>query len=123
MIHIQSMQDLEKARQAALASQRAQDKKYRFQVQVGLASCSIAAGAQDTLEALKQHVAADNLEEVLVTKTGCIGLCALEPIVQVKERGKPPITYGKVTPEIARRIVKEHIEAGMVVQHYTIETV
>ncbi|MFZ5821669.1 MAG: (2Fe-2S) ferredoxin domain-containing protein [Chloroflexota bacterium] len=123
MTLIHSMQDLERAREEALARQRAQGQQHRFHLRVGLGSCSIAAGAQDTLDALTHMVAAEELEQVLVTKTGCIGQCALEPIVQVQERDKPPITYGKVTPDIARRILKEHIGSGMVVQQYTIETV
>ncbi len=123
MTLIRSTQDLERAREEALTRQHMLLQKYRFHLRVGLGSCSIAAGAQDTLEAIKQIIAADHLDNVLVTTTGCIGSCALEPIVQVEERDRTPITYGKVTPEIARRILKEHIQEGMVVQQYTIETV
>jgi len=121
MTLIQSKEDLERAREDAQARIRARLEKVRFHIRVGMASCSLAVGAQATLDAINDTIAANHLEQVLVTKTGCIGLCALEPIVQVEERGMTSITYGKVTPDIARRIIKEHIEAGMVVQPYTIE--
>ena len=57
------------------------------------------------------------------SKIGCLGLCALEPVVQVQTGEQPPVTYGKVTPEVARRILKEHIGKGLIVQEYVIENV
>lgn len=123
MTLIHSIEDLERAREEALARQQAREQKYRFHLRVGLGSCSIAAGAQETWDAIHQLLTAHGREDVLVTQTGCIGSCALEPIVQVQERDLPPITYGKVTPAVAKRIVEEHLELGMIVQQHVIETI
>ncbi|NMD31295.1 MAG: (2Fe-2S) ferredoxin domain-containing protein, partial [Chloroflexi bacterium] len=54
------------------------------------------------------------------TQTGCIGLCEREPIVQVQVGEQPKVTYGKVTPEIARRIVKEHVVEGKIIEDHVI---
>lgn len=126
MTLIRSMEDLAQARADALKRQRADGKLKPFHIRVGLASCSIAAGAADTLEAINQWIASNSLpdgnsSQIRVSITGCIGLCALEPIVQVEIHGQPPVTYGKVTPPVAQRILREHIGKGLIVQEYVVE--
>jgi NADP-reducing hydrogenase subunit HndB len=121
MSRIQSMEDLETARQQAHQRQQALSEQYRFDIRVSTASCGVAAGALDTLAAFKRLAETLNLTDVRITETGCGGLCALEPLVQVQESGRPPITYGRVTPQVARRILTQHIEKGLIVPEYVIE--
>ena len=88
---------------------------------VGMATCGIAAGARPVLTALAESVDKENLtDRVTVTQTGCIGLCQLEPIVEIFEQGKEKTTYVKMSPEKAQRVVEEHIKGGNVVTEYTI---
>ena len=90
-------------------------------VVVGMATCGIAAGARPVLNALVEGVNKEGLtEKVTVSQTGCIGICQLEPIVEVFEPGKEKITYVKMTPEKAARIIEEHLKNGNVVNEYTI---
>ena len=88
---------------------------------VGMATCGIAAGARPVLNTLMEDVASRNLSNVKVVQTGCIGMCRLEPIVEVFVPGKEKVTYVKVTPEIAKKIVAEHIVNGNVVADYVIK--
>ncbi len=120
MTLIQSMEDLAQARQEA-AEQRAANQP-AYHIRVSMASCGIAAGAGDTLQAIHRLIASQNLSGIRVTQIGCLGLCALEPIIQVQAAGHPQVTYGKVTPEVARRILRDHIGNGIVVQEYVVET-
>ena len=60
---------------------------------------------------------------VRLKQTGCIGLCSLEPIVQVIEKDRPPVTYGKVTPLVARQIFQEHIQKGLVLQEHVVDKI
>ena len=91
---------------------------------VGMATCGIAAGARPVLGALVEEVKNLDLnEKVTVTQTGCIGLCRYEPIVEVYEADKEKVTYVRMTAEKARRIAKEHLRDGKVVQEYTIGAV
>mgnify|MGYP000905672002 FL=1 len=83
---------------------------------VGMATCGIAAGARDAMKAILETIETDAISGVIVTQTGCIGLCEKEPIVQVVIGEQPKVTYGKVTPEVARRIMKEHVTGGKVVE-------
>ena len=90
-------------------------------VVVGMATCGIAAGARPVLNALVEGVNKEGLtEKVTVSQTGCIGICQLEPMVEVFEPGKEKITYVKMTPEKAARVIEEHLKNGNVVNEYTI---
>ena len=90
-------------------------------VVVGMATCGIAAGARPVLNALAEAVDKQQLSDhVTVTQTGCIGICQFEPVVEVFEQGKEKVTYVKMSPEKARKIVEEHIKGCKVVTEYTI---
>ena len=90
-------------------------------VVVGMATCGIAAGARPVLNAFVEGVNNEGLlDHVTVTQTGCIGICQYEPVVEVFEAGKDKVTYVKMTPEKAQRVVEEHLKGGNVVGEYTI---
>lgn len=92
-----------------------------IRVVVGMATCGIAAGARPVLNALVEGVNKEGLmDKVTVSQTGCIGICQLEPIVEVFESGKEKVTYVKMTPEKAARVIDEHLKNGSVVNEYTI---
>ena len=88
-------------------------------VQVGMATCGIAAGARPVLNAFVEEVAKRGLKDVMVTQTGCIGICQYEPVVEIVEDGRKT-TYVKMTPEKAVRVVNDHLVNGNVVTEYTI---
>ena len=90
-------------------------------VVVGMATCGIAAGARPVLNAFVEEVSKAGLGgSVIVSQTGCIGLCQYEPIVEVFEAGKERVTYVKMTPDKVARIVEEHLKGDKVVAEYTI---
>ena len=89
-------------------------------VVVGMATCGIAAGARPVMAAFVEELAKRNLTNVTVAQTGCIGVCRLEPIVEIIAPGAEKVTYVKMTPEKARRVVAEHIVNGEIVSEYTI---
>ena len=89
-------------------------------VVVGMATCGIAAGARPVLNALVEEVNKRGLKNVQVTQTGCIGVCRLEPIVEVYVPGQEKVTYVKMTPEKVPQIVAQHLVNKQVVTEYTI---
>ena len=90
-------------------------------VVVGMATCGIAAGARPVLSAFVEGVANKGLtSKVTVTQTGCIGICQYEPVVEIYEDGKEKVTYVKLDADKAKKIVKEHLVGGNVVNEYTI---
>ena len=89
-------------------------------VVVGMATCGIAAGARPVLAAFVEEVNRRSLSNVTVTQTGCIGVCRLEPVVEVYEPGKEKVTYVKMTADKAQRIVAEHLVNGNIIGEFTI---
>lgn len=92
-----------------------------IRIVVGMATCGIAAGARPVLNAFVEEVAKQGAsEKATVTQTGCIGVCRLEPVVEIFEAGKEKVTYVKMTAEKAARVVTEHILGGKIVEEFTI---
>ena len=87
---------------------------------VGMATCGIAAGARPVLTTISDEVNKRELHDVLVTQTGCIGICQFEPIVEVIDENGTKTTYVKMTPEKALRVVNDHIVNGRPVEEYTV---
>ena len=78
---------------------------------VGMGTCGIAAGARDVMDTILEEVENRNLQ-VNVIQTGCIGMCEQEPLVDVQRPGEDRITYVKVTPSDASRIIVDHVMRG-----------
>ena len=93
---------------------------HQIRVVVGMATCGIAAGARPVLAAFTEEVSKRNLQNVTIAQTGCIGICQYEPVVEVYEPGKEKVTYVKMTPEMAVKVVNDHLVNGNVVTEYTI---
>ena len=102
---------------------RKEDSADNIRVVVGMATCGIAAGARPVLAAFTEEVAKRGLQNVMVTQTGCIGICQYEPVVEVFEPDGSKTTYVKMTPEKVARIVTEHLVNGKAVEEYTIGSV
>ena len=88
---------------------------------VGMATCGIAAGARPVLNAFVEGITEAGLgDDVIVTQTGCIGICQYEPVVEVYSKGAEKVTYVKMTAERAKEVIEKHIKGGKVVTEYTI---
>ena len=114
---VKSLDDLKRIKAESLEKRQIKASGGQAQVTVAMGTCGIAAGARDTMKAILETIEADQLPGIVVTQTGCIGRCEYEPIVQVTLGDQPKVTYGKVTPERAQQIVKEHVVGGQGVQH------
>lgn len=107
---MKSLAELEKIRQKALEKVDLRtERENGIRIVVGMATCGIAAGARPVLTAFMEEINKRNIKNVTVSQTGCIGVCRLEPIVEVYMPGSEKVTYVKMTPEKAVQIVSEHI--------------
>lgn len=98
------------------------DRKYP-RILVGMATCGIAAGSKYVMEAIVDELNILGITNVEVVKTGCIGMCRLEPIVEVIMPCNEKVTYVKMSAPKARRMVREHIKQGKVIDEYTMYVV
>ncbi|MEW5960312.1 MAG: (2Fe-2S) ferredoxin domain-containing protein [Chloroflexota bacterium] len=112
MSAIKSLEDLKKVREEALEKRKARTTTGRVEIVVGMGTCGIAAGARETMKAILDMIEEKSLSDIIVTQTGCIGLCEWEPIVEVAVGGSPKVTYGKVSPDKAKRIIEQHVMKG-----------
>jgi len=117
---MKSLEELKKIREEALKKVDIRKERKGTRIVVGMATCGISAGARPVLTTLLEEVSTRNLKDVEVTQTGCIGVCRLEPIVEVYREGEDKVTYVEMNPEKAKRIIAEHIVNGKVVTEYTI---
>ena len=121
MPSVKSLDDLKKIREEALKKQQLKETSGKTEVIVGMGTVGIAAGARETLKAILDLIEHEDLSDIIVRQTGNIGLDSFEPIVQVVKPGEEKVTYGKVNPEMARRIIKEHVLKDEIVKEYQIE--
>ena len=118
---MKSLAELQAIRDKARAAVNIRENaEAETRVLVGMATCGIAAGARPVLNAFVEEVAKRGLQGTMVTQTGCIGICQYEPVVEVFEPGKEKVTYVKMTPEKAVRVVNDHLVNSNVVREYTI---
>lgn len=117
---MKSLEELKKIREEALEKITLRNQETTTRIVVGMATCGISAGARPVLMALVEEVNKRKLSDVTITQTGCIGVCRLEPIVEVYRQGEEKVTYVNMDPEKARRIVADHIVNGRIVSEYTI---
>lgn len=87
---------------------------------VGMATCGIAAGARPVFNELVEQVQTRGLSDVKVTRSGCLGMCKLEPIVEVFVPGEEKVTYIKVDAEKAKNIIEKHIVGGNICTDYLV---
>ena len=122
MDKIKSLEDLKRVREEALQKRDARKIEGQKQVIVGMGTVGIASGARDTLKAILKFIEENNLSDVIVRQTGNIGMDSFEPIVQIVIGESAPVSYGKVTPEIAQKIMKTHVVQGNIAEEYVIRS-
>ena len=119
---MKSLAELEAIRKNTLEriNLRREDKNDLTRVVVGMATCGIAAGARPVMLSFMDEIQKRGLNHVTVSQTGCIGMCRLEPMVDVIAPDGTKTTYVHVKPEMVPRIVAEHVVNGRPVAEYTI---
>lgn len=120
---MKTLQELEEIRKKTIDRVNQRMDRTTTRVVVGMATCGIAAGARPVLLAIMDEVKEKGINDIVVAQTGCIGVCRLEPIVEVIKPGEEKVTYVKMTPEKAKRVIREHVLGGKVVEEYVMHIV
>jgi NADP-reducing hydrogenase subunit HndB len=120
MSKLKSREELQRIRQEAknkMDLRSTADSEDRIIIRVGMATCGIASGARETMNAIMDEITKQDIPNVSVTQTGCMGYCAEEPVVEVITNDKPSVIYGHVDTKRGREIVNEHIKNGHLIQN------
>ena len=119
---MKTLEELRKIREEALQTMSVRDGEGKCKIVIAMGTCGIAAGAREVMSAVLDELDKRKLTDIIVTQTGCKGLCEQEPLLDVIKTGQPTITYGYVTPERARTIVAQHIANDSIVGDWVVNT-
>jgi NADP-reducing hydrogenase subunit HndB len=110
--------DLEKISQRVRKTVLLRDGAGRAKITVHMGTCGIAAGARKIMNALMEEIEKRNIDDVILTNSGCAGLCSREPMATVELKDEAPVKYVDLTPEKIRKIFSEHVLNGKIVEEY-----
>ena len=92
----------------------------RAKITVHMGTCGIAAGAREIMNTLLVEIEQRNIKDIMLTTSGCAGLCSKEPMATVELKGEAPVKYIELTPEKTRSIFSEHVLGGKIVKEYAL---
>ncbi len=106
------IEDLKKIKEKVHSQTALREGGQRAKVTVHMGTCGIASGAREVLNALMKEMEEGGVTDVMVTTSGCMGLCSREPLVTVEMLGQEPIKYEKMDPNKMRQVFKRHVLQG-----------
>jgi NADP-reducing hydrogenase subunit HndB len=115
-----SIEDLKRIREDAKQTLTLRSGKARAKVTVHMGTCGISAGARDVMGALLKEIENLKIDDVIVTTSGCAGLCSREPMATVELAGQPPVKYVDLKPDRIVRVLKEHVLGGKIVTDFAL---
>ena len=114
------VEDLAKIREKTRKLTNIREGKARCKITVHMGTCGIASGAREIMNSILEQVKKTKVEDVIVTTSGCAGLCSREPMMRVELKGSAPVLYVDLTAEKAAEIFKTHVMGGHIVTEYAL---
>lgn len=115
-----SIQDLKKIKERERTKMALRQGEFRAKITVHMGTCGIAAGARDILSTFREVMADRDIVDVLLTNSGCAGLCGKEPMITVEVAGEEPVKYTLLTRDKVLRVFNEHVMGGKAVEDYAL---
>ncbi|MDZ7332991.1 MAG: (2Fe-2S) ferredoxin domain-containing protein [candidate division KSB1 bacterium] len=115
-----TIEDLKRIREQARGTVILREGHGRAKITVHMGTCGIASGAREIMEAVMNEIESRGIKDVIVTTSGCAGLCSREPMATVELLGQPPVKYVDLTKEKVKKIFDEHIIGGNIVSKYAL---
>jgi NADP-reducing hydrogenase subunit HndB len=109
-----SIADLKKIKEKVHSETSLREGAQRAKITVHMGTCGVAAGARAVMDSLMSEIAETGVSDVIVTTSGCAGMCSKEPMVTVEILGQQPILYGQMDANKMRQVFKRHILQGEV---------
>lgn len=115
-----SIEDLKKIKERERGKMVLREGDFRAKITVHMGTCGIAAGARDVMGVFRDIIAQKDITDVILTNSGCAGLCAKEPMITVELSDQSPVKYILVDKAKAARIFEEHVMGGKAVEDYAL---
>lgn len=113
-------EDLERIRERMARTMSLRDGDARVKITVHMGTCGIAAGARKIMSTLLALVEEKDSKDIVLTTSGCAGLCSREPMMTVELKGQAPVKYVDLNEEKTNKIFSEHVLSGEVVEEYAL---
>ena len=113
-------EDLEKIKTKTLDSLKLRGGEFRGRINIHMGTCGLAAGAEEVMEVVKSEIAERGMKDVIITSSGCPGLCEQEPMATIELVGKSPVKYVNLNAEKMHQIMKSHVAEGTIVEEYAL---
>ncbi|MCX7833869.1 MAG: (2Fe-2S) ferredoxin domain-containing protein [Ignavibacteria bacterium] len=114
------IEDLEKIAEDYKRKMTVREGGGRVKVTVHMGTCGIAAGAREIMNTFVKEIEEKNVKDVILTTSGCAGLCSKEPMITVEVLGQAPVKYIELTPDKAKKIFEQHVLQGIFVKEYAL---
>jgi NADP-reducing hydrogenase subunit HndB len=114
------IEDLDKISQRVRKTTLLREGAGKAKITVHMGTCGIAAGARRIMSTFLDEFEKRGIQDVILTNSGCAGLCSKEPMITVELQEQAPIKYVELTPEKAIRILDDHIIGGKIVEEYAL---
>jgi NADP-reducing hydrogenase subunit HndB len=115
-----TIEELRRIRESAKRSKNLRDGQGKARITVHMGTCGIASGAREVMDALLKGIEENQIRDVLVTTSGCAGLCSHEPMATVEFLETPPVKYIDLDPEKIVKILLQHADKGEIVTEYAL---
>jgi len=112
--------DLQKIKDQTRRATQLREGAGRAKVTVHMGTCGIAAGARTIMDTLLEVMTEEDVSDVIITTSGCAGLCSREPMATVEMAKEAPVKYVDLTPAKIREIFSGHIMGGQIVTDYAL---
>jgi NADP-reducing hydrogenase subunit HndB len=113
-------EDLDKISEKMQSVTNLRDGAGRARINVHMGTCGIASGARKILSTFLSLVEETGRDDVMLTTSGCAGLCSREPMATVELKGEAPVKYVDLDDEKVKKIFKEHVLGGKLVNEYAL---
>ena len=115
-----NIKDLEEIRKKVRKATYLREGISNAKITVHMGTCGIAAGARTIMNTVIKIVEESGRDDVIVTTSGCAGLCSREPMATVELKGETPVKYGNLTEDKIKKIFSEHVLKGKIVEEYAL---
>ncbi|MDI6780080.1 MAG: (2Fe-2S) ferredoxin domain-containing protein [Bacteroidota bacterium] len=114
------IEDLDKIAEDVQHKMSVREGGGRVKVTVHMGTCGIAAGARTIMSTFLSQIEVHKVTDVILTTSGCAGLCSREPMATVEVTGQAPVKYVDLTEEKTKKIFQEHVMQGKFVTEYAL---
>lgn len=115
-----TIDDLKRIKEEVRSSTVLREGGFRAKITIHMGTCGIAAGARKVMTAVLKEIEEKKTQDVMVTTSGCAGLCSREPMATVEILGKPPVKYCDLNEEKIKEIFSQHVIHGEIVEAYAL---